>query len=247
VDGLERELDRLFGLPLAEFITARNELAQQLKNTDDDASAEIRGLPKPSLPAWTINQLSRHERDAVRALLDAGAALRKAQESALRREGPAAALRDAAAKERNAIQLLTRRARTLLAGTGRPASPAMLDRIARTLQAAAVDEDGRRLLETGRLTHELEPAGFEALSSMQPSPGRPSPSGRDELADRRRQREDRERRKRELQQNARELERAAREAEREAERAADAAADARDRAASARAAADEAAETLAEL
>ena len=244
---LERELDRLFGLPLAEFITARNELAHQLEKTDDaDASAEVRGLPKPSLPAWTINQLSRQERDAVGALLDAGAALRKAQERALRQGGAADSLRDAAAKERDAIQLLTRRARKLLDGASRPASPAMLERIARTLQAAAVDEDGRRLLESGRLIHELEPAGFEALTGMQLAPSRPSRSGGDELAERRRERQDRERRKRELRQHARELERAARDAEREAERAATAAADARNRAASARAAADRAAEELAD-
>jgi hypothetical protein len=247
VRGIERELDRLFGLPLAEFTSARNELARQLKSAGDlDGAAQVRALVKPSMPVWVINQLSRRESSGVRELLNAGDALRKSQERLLRAAGTPDSLRAAAAKEREAIALLMQHARAVLEDGGRSATPAMLDRIARTLQAAAVDEEGRRLLKAGRLTGELTPGGFEAFSGLQPSAGEESPSANDELAERRRQREERQRRERELQQKVRELERAARDAERDADRAADAASDARRAAEQARAAADKAAAELAE-
>jgi hypothetical protein len=248
VQGLERELDRLFGLPLEEFTSARNELARRLKAANGaDAAAQFRALAKPSVPAWAINQLSRREQAAVGRLLDAGDALRKAQRRLLQRAATPDSLRDAVAKERRAIELLTQRAQTLLEDAGRPASPAMLERIARTLQAAAVDEQGRRLLKAGRLTGELKPAGFEAFTGLQLPTDQQSPPAHDELAERRRQKEARQRRKRELQEKLRELERAARDAERDADRAAAAAAEAERVAQSARAAADEAAAELAEF
>ena len=240
---MEDELDRLFGLPLAEFTAARNELARRLKAEGrSDEAAEVRALSKPSVPAWTINQLSRLEEGAVGDLLDAGDGLRKAQERVLKQGGTAEALRDAAATQRDAVQRLTRRARDLLEEADRPASAAVVERVARTLQAASVDEDGRRLLKAGRLTQELEPTGFEALGGLQVEarPRRPRASARDELARRRLEKEERRRQRRELQERARALDRAAREAERAADRAEAAAANARRRAEQLRAEADEA-------
>jgi hypothetical protein len=128
-DDFERELDRLFGLPLEEFTSARNDLARRLKEAgDDDAAVDVRALVKPTVPVWTINQLGRAEPRAVDALLDAGAALRKAQERADRD-----VFRDAVAEERRAIEDLTERARALLESAGRAASPAVIERIAGSL------------------------------------------------------------------------------------------------------------------
>jgi hypothetical protein len=62
VRGLERELDRLFGLPLAELTSEWNELARRLKSAGDREGAEqARALTKPSVAAWAVNQLSRRE------------------------------------------------------------------------------------------------------------------------------------------------------------------------------------------
>jgi hypothetical protein len=248
VPELERELDRLYGLPLDEFTAARNELARRLKadgNADD--ATQVRALARPSVPVWTINQLSRREPDTVRALLDAGSALRKEQERLLKGSGTADSLRAARAKEREAVHRLTERARAVLEDVGRPATAAMLERITETLEAAAVDDEGRRSLKAGRLTGELKPGGFDVFGGLQLPARKPSPTPHDELAQRRQAKEDRARQRRELEQKARELERAARGAEREAERAAEAAADASRLAEIARAAADEAAAELAEL
>jgi DNA repair exonuclease SbcCD ATPase subunit len=247
VRGLLEEIDHLFGLPLNEFTSARNELAQRLKREGDNGAAdEIRALRKPSVSAWTINQLSRLEPDAVRDLLNAGDAVRKEQKRLLREAGKPDSLRDALAKERKAINSLTERARSILQQAGRPITEATLQRIAGTLQVAAVENDGRELLKTGRLTGDLEPTGFGAFTGVEFPPTR-SGSTHDELSDRRRQKEEHQQRVTEAQQQLRELEDAARDAESEAKNAADAAAEAQRTAESARRAADDAAAELNEL
>ena len=247
--GVESELDRLFGLPLGEFTPARNDLVKRLKaeQATDDAEL-VRALQKPTVPVWTVNQLSRVDRAGIRALLDAGKELRDAQQRLLHGGDAGGALRQAAARERRAVERLTERARAVLDAAKRPATAAVLDRIGTTLRAAAVTDDGRELLEAGRLTAELEPPGFEAFGpgAGQPVPRRkPQPPRQgDELAKRRRQREERQRRRRELQAAARAAERSARDAEREADRAEAAAAKARRVADQARADADTAAAAL---
>jgi hypothetical protein len=75
----DKELDRLFALPLDEFTAARNAAVKRLKETGDDEAAEqVGALTKPSVPVWAINQLARKEKAAVRGLLEAAAKLRKA-------------------------------------------------------------------------------------------------------------------------------------------------------------------------
>jgi hypothetical protein len=248
VARLENEIDRLFGLPLDEFTNARNELARQLKRDGDaDGASAVQGLPKPTVAAWTVNQLARGDRAGVSALLEAGEALRAAQGRLLAGEDASAELRDATAQERAATRRLTDRAGALLQEAGRPASQAMLERTAATLRAAAVDDEGRRLLETGRLATELDPAGFGGLAGVPAAAGpRRSRPQKPPAVDRRREREEEERRRKELRQQARELERVARTAEREADKLAAAAEKARRRAEEARAEADAAARGQAE-
>jgi hypothetical protein len=214
--SLDEELQALYGLPLEEFTAGRNELARRLKEERDPRADEVRGLGKPTVPVWAINQLARHDQLGMRRLLAAGAALRKAQERAL--EGSAAAgLAKAQAEEREALRKLTERARSLLGESGRPATDATLERISTTLAAAAVDESLRETLKAGRLDRELEPRGFDALAGMQVAP-RPARTKDVTVADRRKQ-EAEERRRRELRARVRDLEREAREAERAADRA----------------------------
>jgi hypothetical protein len=247
--GFDRELDRLFGLPLDEFTRARNDLAKLLKAEQEaDLAEEVRALPKPTVPAWTINQLTRLDRTGIRALLDAGEELRAAQRRLLGGEDARDEVREAAAHERQAAGRLTERARAVLADAGRPPTAAVLERVGTTLRAAAVTDEGRVLLETGRLTAELEPPGFDAFAPPDAPSGRrrKRARGRDELAERRERREQQQARRRALQERARAAERSAREAERDAERAEAAAAKAWRVAQLARAEADAAAAALAE-
>jgi hypothetical protein len=241
------EVDELFGLPLEDFTRARNDLAKRLKREGEtDTADEVGALPKPTVPVWTINQLSRVDQRGIQSLLDAGEALRGAQQGLLRGDDDAgAALREATAQERRAVERLTERARAVLADADRPATAAVLDRIGTTLRAAAVTDEGRALLDAGRLTSELEPAGFDAFAptDVPAASRRRAPAGRGASGERRRREEERLRRK-ERQEKARDAEHAAREAEREAERAERAAAEARRVAERARAQADAAAAEL---
>jgi hypothetical protein len=242
----EREIDRLFELPLEEFTPKRNELARHLKKEGDkDTAEQVGALAKPTVPAWAINQLARREKARMRALLESGARLRKAQERALA-GGHADALRGAQVEERQAVRDLTQRAQEILKEAGRPASRAIVERISTTLGAAAVTEPARGALKAGRLTSEVKVSGFDALAGIEPRTRPPAASG-DELAERRQRKADRERRRRKLEKNARELGKRAEAAERKAERAEEAAADAREIAEERRRAADAAASELAEF
>jgi hypothetical protein len=242
VPELESELDELFGRPLAEFTSARNELARRLKKAgQDDAAARVQALKKPSVPVWAVNQLARRHPDEVEELVSAGEKLRKAQEAAFQ-GGGREAVREATAAERTAARTLTRLAHELLEAEGRPATRAVTDRIGSLLRAAAVNPEAGELLAAGRLTEEVESTGFGAVAGIAPTrPPRPraKPRPKEDV-----ERQRREQELRRLQARADQLDRRAAEAEARAERAEQAAAEAREKAEAARAEADEAVTAL---
>jgi hypothetical protein len=240
--AVDEDLDRLFGLPLGEFTNARNDLAKRLRASDPEAAATVAALSKPTISAWTINRLSREDRSGVESLLAAGVALRDAQRRLLSGDDAADLARVATARERDAVDRLTRHARSILGEAGRASTQATLDRIAATLRAAAVSDEGRVLLESGRLTTDLEPSGFDLVAAAG-SAGRRRASPKSVDTERRQNRQ--QERRRELEQQLRDAERVAREAEREAERVENAATEARRIAAKARFAADKIAAELA--
>jgi hypothetical protein len=162
VESLEKELDRLYGLEPDTFVTERDRLARELREADQREEAEqVKRLRKPTISAWTINQLARQERREVDLLLDAGHRLREAQQGLLAGENPRS-LDEARRTPRDALTSLRKTAGRILAEAGR-GSEATLDRIMGTLQAAAVSAEGRELLARGRLTGDLEATGFELL------------------------------------------------------------------------------------
>ena len=220
---VEPEIDKLFDLPLDEFTAGRNELAKRLKQDGDaEAAEQVRSLPKPSIAAWTVNQLARREPEAVRSLLNVAARLRSAQERSLKGERAADELRAAQAEEREIIRKLTRRAEGVLREAGRPASGTTLERVSSLLRAAAVDEPGRAALRQGRLTGDVEVAGFDAFAGLKLSAkgrGRGAARAGDDLAERRRQKREAEQRRKRLEKHVRQLTAGAEAAERDAARA----------------------------
>jgi hypothetical protein len=220
VPDLERELDELYGLPLGEFTAARNELAKRLKKAGQTREAESVGtLAKPSISAWAVNQLARHEGDRVRELAEAGEELLAAQKAALAGKG-ADRFDGASRRQRDAVRALLPAAIGVLESAGHRPSNAVKERIASSLRAASVDPEGRRLLERGRLGEDFESAGLWLLAGIAPAQGKRAPAQK-------RPDEARLRKAREQLEAAREKERrlteAAAEAEREAEEAARAA------------------------
>ena len=167
VPDLERELDALYAAPLDEFTKARNDLAARLRKAhQSEASAEVRGLRKPSVVAWAANQLARSEPDLVRRLVEAGGRLREVQQRALAGDEQQGNVADATAQEREAVRALVVAARSQL---GERASPQLLDRLTQTLRAAAIDPAATPLLTAGRLTEELQAVGFGPLEAVAPA------------------------------------------------------------------------------
>jgi plasmid stability protein len=152
------EADELYGLPDAEFTSARDVLAKRLRGEKrrDEADA-VKALRRPSVAAGAINRAVREH--GADDLLAAGEALSDAHEALLSGDGDAAAVREATSREREAVRDFARLA------LGKGASASTEDKVRATLHAASVDDDVRELLVAGRLEREAE-AGADPLAML---------------------------------------------------------------------------------
>jgi hypothetical protein len=171
--------DELYGLPLEEFVAARDALAKELRATGDrEAAAEVKRLAKPSAAAWAVNQAVRSQPKAARALWKAGDQLGQVQERLLAGDAGADDLRAAAAAERAALEALVEAARGLLDAGGHPPSETTLARVEETLHAAAVDPHARLDVAAGRATKELRHVGMGGLAAATAPPAAPGTGAR---------------------------------------------------------------------
>lgn len=167
-DKLEDEIDALFRLPLAEFTGARNTLASRLKQERRPNDAErVKLLSKPSISAWTVNQLYWNHRDEFDQLIATG-----------KRFGPArvarkaAGMRDSLDARREVLIELSDLATALLRDAGHNPAQDTIRRIVTTLEAMsayALLPDGPT---PGRLTQDLDPPSFDSLASLMSAPGK---------------------------------------------------------------------------
>jgi hypothetical protein len=162
--------DDLFGLSLDRFVPERTALARALRSEGrrDDA-AEVARTRKPSVAAWAVNQLVRTQGQDIAQLFDAGDAVREAQDDVLSGQGEAGALRAAAERERAAVEQLVSSARGLLTTEGHGLSPNVIERVAETLHAAALQNEARATVRGGCLTRELRHIGL-GVQAGQPPP-----------------------------------------------------------------------------
>lgn len=159
--SLESSIDRLYQVPLAEFVSARTALAKTLAKTPgggDDAK-RVKALQKPAAVAWAVNQVYWHARPFYDRLIKSGAALRAAQISAL--GGRAADLRGAADVHRKALAAAVKEAQGLASSAG--VNP-NADALTQTLEALSLATKAGEA--AGRLTQPVQPAGFEALAGV---------------------------------------------------------------------------------
>jgi hypothetical protein len=207
--NLDKEIDRLYGLPLGGFTGERDRRVRELRSGGErDAAERLKKERKPTAAAWAANQLARSERMNVRALITAGEQLYESQAELLR-GGKPDSLRRAQESERRALTALLDAGRRLVD------SDSTLRKLEETLRAAAVDPDARKLLERGRLTKDLAPSGFGFAGMPAPKRGARRPGAKKQ--------EDKaaEERRRELvdaKATLQEARKRAREAEREAEK-----------------------------
>jgi len=177
----------LYGLPLERFVPERSALAKALRASGErDEAARVAKLRKPSVAAWAVNQLVRTQGSAVRELFEAGDQLQRAQADLLGGRGNPEALREAADRERAAVQQLTSTARGLLTSEGHELSATMLERVGDTLHAAALEPDARARVADGSLERELRHVGLgessptRARAAPRPKPDKGAARKRDE-------------------------------------------------------------------
>lgn len=164
------DVDALFQLPLQQFTAARNALATRLKKAGDPENAErIKSLVKPSVAAWTVNQLFWKHRIAFDRLLDAGERFRKAQTAQL--AGKSADLRAPLEARRAALSELSTHAAKILAEGGNAATPDTMRRVTTTLEALSTYAGIPDTPLPGRLMDDVQPPGFEALAALVPRVG----------------------------------------------------------------------------
>jgi len=167
---LEDEIDALFQVMPAEFTAARNALAARLKKSGHAEHAEqVKGLVKPPVTAWAVNQLYWRHRDAFDRLIEAGERFRKAQASQL--AGKSADLRSPLDARRTVLAELSKLAATTLREAGSSATPDNMRRITTTLEALSTYGALPEAPPAGRLIDDVDPPGFETLAALVPRVG----------------------------------------------------------------------------
>jgi hypothetical protein len=174
-------IDHLLELPPSEFVSARNKLAAALKKTDGAQAAVVKALPKPSPSVWATNQVARRTPEKIATFLDASDALEKAQTARASSDESRRAYQAALAKQREALDRVVNAARDALSQAGLPTNRAVLERVTNDLRWGVLGDETRRVLEEGRLLHDLEPPDFSALVDRIPIVARPPRAARDEI------------------------------------------------------------------
>jgi hypothetical protein len=173
VRPLENDVDVLFKVALNEFISARKTLSARLKQGGNAAEADrVRALVKPSITAWAVNQLYwKHQEDFDR-LIETGQRFRQAQTS--RSAGKMTDMRVSLDERREVLSELSKLAEALLRDAGHNPSLDILRRISTTLEAMSAYASLPDGLRPGRLTHDVDPPGFDSLASFVPGAAMPA-------------------------------------------------------------------------
>jgi hypothetical protein len=142
------------------FVAERKRLAAELKAAGDKAgAARLAKLPRPTVAAWTVNQLFWQASDVFDELLAAGQRLRGGDLAAT------GAHREATAK-------LRARAVTLLGASDHAATESTLRRVMNSLAALAAS-GGFDPDPPGALAEDRQPPGFDLLGLELPETGAP--------------------------------------------------------------------------
>ena len=223
-------VQRLYAVPLEDFVAERKQVARELRAAGEkDRAAELAKLPKPTPPAWALNALARERPDVIAAWVEVADALRAASAD------PGPGLRDAMAAHREATTQLVRLVHQEIKPGGKPLSEPMLTRVRTLLQEATVDGERAERLREGLVVEGGAEDGAEPAAPRARAPKRAAGKEEDEEAVRRAQ-----------EQAEREAEARREELRRSAEEAADRAGRLREEAADRAHAAAEAAERLEE-
>jgi hypothetical protein len=147
--------EELYALPPAEFTGTRNQWAKQTKaDGDAELANRVTELRKPSVAAWVVNMMMRHQGEQMTQVLELGASLRQAQE-----ELDGEALRELTRQRRQLTTAVTGQGRELARELGQKLTETVADQVQGTLHAAMVDEDAAAAVRSGLLVSALTATG----------------------------------------------------------------------------------------
>jgi hypothetical protein len=165
LEALETELDRLFQLPPAALVEARNELADRLRKAGDKASAaRVKSLKRPTPAAWALNQVHF----AQPALLEQARAATETLRGLQARDGVDRLQLSAAVEaQRIAVRAVVEAAMQRCHAAGLTGGAPLSRKLLLTLQAWLAGASSEL---PGRMTQDVEPSGFDAIAEVGASP-----------------------------------------------------------------------------
>jgi hypothetical protein len=165
-------VERLYALPPAQFVAARDELVKAARARQDRATATaLSGLHRPTTSAWLVNQLYRQQRDAVEALLEIGEQLTEASRQL---SGPQ--LQQLSAQRSQVVQALVGQARRLASEAGVSVSATTAYEVQSTLTAALAEPSVANEVRSGRMQRPASYAGFGPDLASAPAGSPPAAS-----------------------------------------------------------------------
>jgi hypothetical protein len=160
--NIDEAVDRLYALPPDQFIASRDAASTAVKAAGEaKLAAEIKRLRKPTVSAWAVNLLSRRAGDTLRALIELGPRLAKAQRLGRRDE-----LRSLGEARHGYVTALIAAAGAALAEHGQTISSAIALDVESTLAGALAEPDVAEAVLAGRLDRPVHYAGLGPVPSL---------------------------------------------------------------------------------
>jgi hypothetical protein len=159
---IDEAVDRLYALPPDQFTTSRDAAAAAAKASGETKlAADIKRLRKPTVSAWAVNLLSRRAGDTLKALIELGPRLGKAQRLGRRDE-----LRSLGEARHGYVTALVAAAGAALAEHGQTMSSAIALDVESTLAGALAEPDVAEAVLAGRLDRPVHYAGLGPVPSL---------------------------------------------------------------------------------
>ncbi|WP_058748602.1 hypothetical protein [Curtobacterium oceanosedimentum] len=140
----------------ANFVRERTARQRSLRKDDRALATRIGGLRKPAPAAWVIDLLA-HDGSLDEAV-ELGPAIRQAQADADPDE-----IKRLRRQRSQVVAALAQAGADLASDDGHPVTPAVLDQVRATIEAAMVDPHAGAAVRSGLLVRPLESAGFDAV------------------------------------------------------------------------------------
>lgn len=139
-----------------DFVAERTARQRAVRKDDRALATAIGKLRKPAPAAWVIDLLA-HD-GAVDDAVDLGPALRKAQADA-----DPDAIRSLRRQRAEVVDALAQAGADLASDAGHPVTPAVLEQVRSTIEAAMADPHAGAAVRSGLLVTALESVGFDAV------------------------------------------------------------------------------------